>query len=354
MTIGILTFHFAHNYGAVLQAYSLCEHIKSLGHDAQIIDYRPQKMADEYSLSPLKAQSFKSAAKGILTYPYARWQHSQFNQFISEDLSLSRRVTSVDELAELCRAFDTILVGSDQVWNPDLTGNDGAYFLDFPLGNGVTAYSYAASFGKDTLTGIPGTFLSSLKKFKAISLREETCAEELFGRAGIRARKVADPVFLHDSQYWASRGHGCGIPEGGYCLFYGLQENKVLMDYAREHTAGLPLYSIHPTAVKQPVGVNLNNIGPREFISLVQGAERVFTNSFHGLAFSSIFGRDTYTALHSTLGSRSASLLALFGIELSDKNSLIHADFGDVDRSQFNCLVSESKEFLDECTGGDR
>ena len=41
MKIGILTFHWATNYGAILQAYALQEHLKHLGHDVFIIDYKP-------------------------------------------------------------------------------------------------------------------------------------------------------------------------------------------------------------------------------------------------------------------------------------------------------------------------
>jgi hypothetical protein len=41
MKIGILTFHCAHNYGAVLQAYATQEYLKSLGHEAFIINDIP-------------------------------------------------------------------------------------------------------------------------------------------------------------------------------------------------------------------------------------------------------------------------------------------------------------------------
>lgn len=40
MKIGILTFHFAHNYGAMLQAYALSTKLRNMGYDAEIIDYR--------------------------------------------------------------------------------------------------------------------------------------------------------------------------------------------------------------------------------------------------------------------------------------------------------------------------
>lgn len=40
MRIGILTFHNANNYGAVLQAYCLQETLRRIGFDVEIVDYR--------------------------------------------------------------------------------------------------------------------------------------------------------------------------------------------------------------------------------------------------------------------------------------------------------------------------
>ena len=40
MKVGIITFHRAWNYGAVLQCYALQQAIKNLGHDVKVIDYR--------------------------------------------------------------------------------------------------------------------------------------------------------------------------------------------------------------------------------------------------------------------------------------------------------------------------
>lgn len=351
MNVGVLTFHFAHNYGAVLQAYSLVEYLSSLGVNAEIIDYRPASMADEYSLSPLKATSFKSGIKRALDIPYVSKQHKLFDSFIADDLRLSRPVHDESELSKCCQGYDCLMVGSDQVWNLDLTGGDGAYFLHFPLGD-AAAYSYAASFGKNTLGDIPRAFLDSLRKFKAISLRENTCAEELERLIGIQPVQVVDPVFLHDASFWGDQGEAVKL-EKPYCLFYALQENRELMSFAEANTNGLPLYSIHPTAVKQPVGRNLNGVGPRQFLSIVAGADRIFTNSFHGLAFSAIFGRDTYTAFHSSLGSRSATLLQLFGIDAGNQKGIVHADFADADRDGVDELIRRSKAFLALCVEKD-
>lgn len=38
--VGVLTFHMAHNYGAMLQAYALTMEVKKLGYNCEVIDYR--------------------------------------------------------------------------------------------------------------------------------------------------------------------------------------------------------------------------------------------------------------------------------------------------------------------------
>ena len=47
MKIGILTFHNAINYGAVLQCYALKEFLSMRGHVVEVIDYR-NPMVEEY------------------------------------------------------------------------------------------------------------------------------------------------------------------------------------------------------------------------------------------------------------------------------------------------------------------
>ena len=79
--IGILTFQRAVNYGASLQMYALQKTVKELGAEAEIIDYDCPRISGCYQAVPLRALV-----------------HSQ------------------------------LFVGSDQVWNPLITGGDSAYF----------------------------------------------------------------------------------------------------------------------------------------------------------------------------------------------------------------------------------
>ncbi len=48
MRIGILTFHCAHNYGAMLQCYALQEYLKGRGDEVYVIDYRPDYLTHPY------------------------------------------------------------------------------------------------------------------------------------------------------------------------------------------------------------------------------------------------------------------------------------------------------------------
>ena len=48
MKIGILTFHRAINYGAVLQCYALQETLKRMGHNVEVIDYRQPMIEKAY------------------------------------------------------------------------------------------------------------------------------------------------------------------------------------------------------------------------------------------------------------------------------------------------------------------
>lgn len=46
MKIGILTFHWATNYGAVLQTYALQSFLENEGHEVVVINYKPSKYND--------------------------------------------------------------------------------------------------------------------------------------------------------------------------------------------------------------------------------------------------------------------------------------------------------------------
>lgn len=65
MKIGILTFHWAVNYGAILQAYALQEYLKLEGHDVCIVNYKP-KNYDDTILNFIKKYKFLKISEYLL------------------------------------------------------------------------------------------------------------------------------------------------------------------------------------------------------------------------------------------------------------------------------------------------
>ena len=150
MKIGILTFQFAHNYGALLQAYALKCYLNQLGYDVSIINYTPEKLRKEYSMNPFAySKNLKVLLSLSLRNYRRRKQNRLFTQFQNNELGLRQRILTSEELITAMNTYDVVSVGSDQVWNTNITGDIKSYFLE----KEVQAHkiSYAASFGTDSI-----------------------------------------------------------------------------------------------------------------------------------------------------------------------------------------------------------
>ena len=129
MRIGILTLHYAHNYGAMLQTYASVRLLSSLGHEVEVIDYRNPVVSGSYR--PWRFDRGRLGSEGI---PYLL-------KYVPESISRSVRSRGFNRflrrlpLTPSFGGFDAVLVGSDQVWNPRWTGGpDPVYHGDFDAG----------------------------------------------------------------------------------------------------------------------------------------------------------------------------------------------------------------------------
>ena len=91
MKVGIVTFHRAINYGAVLQAVALSEHINAEGYECETIDYIPNNHIGRKRhlvirfLSKIKRKFF------LLLVHEKKIKSKKFNDFINQNLKLSRK-----------------------------------------------------------------------------------------------------------------------------------------------------------------------------------------------------------------------------------------------------------------------
>ncbi len=324
MKIGIMTFHRADSYGAVLQAYALQQAVLALGHDCQIVDYRNPVIDGVARVKTLRQASspkelVKIAVTNTLFGRDRAVRRKKFEDFRRKmDLSLPYDKATVAHAAD---CFDRFITGSDQVFNYDLTGGDYAYLLDFAPADKRCAY--APSFGITTIGDRHlETYRRVLKEFALLSAREQKGAlltRELTGRTDCPV--VLDPTLLVENDLWRTMTPKNDL--GRYILVFQLKPVPEAVAFARKmaRERGIKLYIMTQSArnaLKGKVGMGsyISDAGPMDFLSLIAGAECVVTDSFHGTALSICFERPFFTCVAggSKVGSRLENILQLLGL----------------------------------------
>ena len=297
--VGVITFLHNENYGSSLQAYALQRVIRELGHECVHLDYRPdraEKIRNLVScgnhpkliLEGIRKREVRSGQAG------ARQKSEAIPAFYRKYMNLTDPCANRSRLAEQSAGLDILVCGSDQVWNP--VWLNPAYFLTF-AGERKRKIAYAASLGVSSLPG-----KSKIRKirrwtedFEAVSVREQEGADLYEKMTGRRADVTPDPVCLLSAEEWS--GIAGDPPEGRpYLLCYFIGENPRYWEQVRrlERETGLRVVVMPVTAESYASGFELmEGAGPEGFISAVRGAECFCTDSFHGLAFGTIFGVDT-------------------------------------------------------------
>lgn len=344
--IGILTFWFAHNYGAMLQAYALTEYLRSLGENVEIIPYYPQSFQSQYDISPFKADiGIKERIFRTLKYTRRIKQYKKFKDFASQFLKVSDCALTQIEIDKLCNEYDMVIFGSDQIWNMDITSDNLIYFGKCIAGRKI---SYAASFGSGFQKAIEcQEAMSLLKQFEKISLREGSIKEELENAIGIGCENVLDPIFLLKKDKWKAISKPIRLPKP-YILVYLLEPDEQLLNYAKDYanSNGLDLYEIHPLRNKYCNGTKLlDNIGPHEFLWLISEAACVCTNSYHALAFSVIFRGKSLHLPNSKSPERSVELLKALKEYKAEYDFPLY-DFEQVDDILLEKMITKSKAYL--------
>ncbi len=274
---GIVTFYNHDNYGAVLQAYALQRTIELLGCEAYHIEFetaqknsKPQKV-----LIPMLAKLYDESDK----------RAELFASFRADYL----KIQNLSQ--ELITETDVFIAGSDQVWNPEITGGNGRFLLGFaPKEKRV---SYAASFGKALSETEMNLYSEGISELRYVSVREKSAADTVRKLSQREAIVCADPVFLLTKTEW-EKLITCNAEETPYMLLIMVQNDKKLLEEAQKEAEkrGLCLKVI--TAAYFPlVGFpSWSGNSVNEWLRLIHDAEYVITSSFHGLAFSLLFERE--------------------------------------------------------------
>lgn len=335
LRIGILTYHFSDNFGALMQAYGLQSWLKSQGCRAEFINYRPAHVEAGGSLRDLiKARGAKAKAKIVYLRLSAlrnqlfgdRSQQELLHRFQRETLGVTSAPLHDEAatdawLSTPAGKFDMLVCGSDQIWAPSQQrGIDPVYYLHFPQGaQGARRISYAPSFGKATLDpAYEAEVIGYLRDLDGLSAREQSGVEIVTRLSGRPTAYVPDPtILLGDFRPLAAQAPGVGQ---GHVFCYALRTGQGIRDVAElaaQKTGGRILSPHNPHRRWKEIGETIHP-SPEEWVAHVELAAFVVSNSFHGTVFSILFRKPFLSVAlpgaKASLNERSANLLSSLGL----------------------------------------
>lgn len=327
MKVGILTFHAAHNYGSMLQAYALQQTVIALGHECRIINLRTPRQKKYYG--PFFTKNGLRPKIKALAYPAVAvndWRKCRlFERFLCNNLILTDTEYSTSEqLRQASLNFDVIISGSDQIWNTSCFDHESAYFLDFDTP--AKRVAYAPSMGPDPEHQVDSALFPKLEKllsrFDAISVREQRTASIV---SKILPEKknvdiVLDPTLLLPPSQWSRLAGDTPLVMGDYIFVYTPWHHKEL--YAQASTiadkTGMKVvcssYHFYHQWHRNPHFHFHTAVGPIEFLNLMKFSRFVVCSSFHAVVFAILLSKPFYV-LDGMSDGRIAPLLSTLSLE---------------------------------------
>jgi hypothetical protein len=322
MKIGILTFHCANNFGAVLQCFALQKFLKEENYDVSIIDYRPSYLTETSKLFPSIKEyinnpivSLKRTIKTIIHLRARIISIKKFNLFRKNNFSLYKFKKEED-----FKEFNTIIIGSDQIWNKEITNGFDYYFWGDFKPKKTKLITYAASIGKCIFNENDKLNIAQkLQNFKTISVREIDLQKQLQLIYKGNINLVLDPTLLLKKESYAAFIQK-PILNKKYLLIYEVAHNRNTERIAHSLAAQLGLSIVRIGSYSKDKSIyNRCNIGPADFINYIYFSNCIVTTSFHGTVFSIILNKPFYTIkIGNKIDERSHSLLS--SLNLTDRH----------------------------------
>jgi Polysaccharide pyruvyl transferase. len=290
--------HNVVNYGATYQAYGLYKFLSDIpGVDVEFINYTMNDKKPEYKTVDKRESIIKRRIRQIKhfkRYFDIENKKRKFYIFWDKKFICSENVYHGDaELLANVPCYDLFIAGSDQLFNLTLTNYSIGYFLPFK----VKKISYSTSFGMNSLDKNNRSEVKKLlEDFKAVSVRELSASAILKEELGVENSVTADPVFLLEPEVWHSISKTIRLPKK-YILCYIMSNNqnlKACLDWI-ESCEKMPIIIVK--TCRDDIGIKgkqMNDLGPDEFLFVIENASYVLTNSFHGCALSIIFGKKIF------------------------------------------------------------
>ena len=327
-TAGILTFHRAHNYGAVLQCYALKEVLRRNGVDVKVIDYRQPQIEENYKYRYKITQKSLNSIKDVIVLLrehaanlYHLYLHIKRERYF---LNFQNRFLNLSDkcIEDTIPSYDIYVIGSDMLWDDHcMMGKfEKIYWGDFKHRTDSIVIGYAISGSKASLSRCKEmTNFSFFKNFSALSVREESLSSYIKECTNIELPVCLDPTLLADRAIWDE------------IIDERLANRKFIVTYyIRVNEEDIRHIDTKVKALAREMKcevININGHHPlriETFVSILKFSKYLVTDSFHGVVFSSIFQRPfNAIRLNDSHDERYVDLMKKLNIE----NLIVEKDF---------------------------
>ena len=304
--VGIVGWWYNDNYGGTLTYFALHQVLKSMGLSVLMID------------KTLPENGECSFNKDSIPRRFAKKHYNISNMYPANKMG---------ELNALC---DSFISGSDQLFNPWLWEYSGpTLFLDFVNPN-KNFISYASSFGDESFRcneALKVRMGYYLRRFSALSVREDYAVNIAREHFGLEAEHVLDPVFVCDeSEYYKLAESSSADTGKKYFTSFFLDPNAKKGECVLKLGKKLGLEYINLINAidfeKNSSALGLDNVKSNadieDFLKYYRDSEFIVTDSFHGTCFAIIFRKNFISVANKSRGiGRVESLLRTLG--LSDR-----------------------------------
>ncbi len=290
--IGILTYHYVINEGAILQAYSLSTAFKKVYYNdkVEIINYSFLRLELMYWLSIVaRLPNLKAVIKEIS-------RHINFKIFIRNNLTLSnsKLITDIHEkaLTFIKDKYNLIIIGSDEVFNINKWQPfPNIFWLDPKLKCKKATYAVSANrMDINKLTNEKTWMKYSLEGFDLISVRDNhtfNLIKSLNVKHIKNIMKIPDPTFMYQIkktnviEKLINSGITLTKPILGIMLSDKKLSAAVYQYYKKKGYQIIALSMFNAYA-----DINLgNSINPFEFAEVFRYFTFCITDRFHGTIF---------------------------------------------------------------------
>jgi polysaccharide pyruvyl transferase WcaK-like protein len=285
--IGILTYVFSSNPGAILQALCLWKALHDQGYDVELINYRSKGCRNLYVYGALP---LSKAYPFVSRFDYKKLKVLRQNiSFLETSAKVSAPIYSQKALNEKLSTYDTVIVGSDELWSIKKPRPfDPAYYLGTSR-KGFKKIAYACSAGQTTTFGEYSDAIAQyLKMFSAIGVRDSNTLR-LVKEHGGAAVKTSDPTCLVNAEELNA------VPlleEGveGYTLSYlytTIEHNRQLSGAMKSFR--YPHVSLRTKLERS--AYHFSEVTAYQFLGAIKYSKFVVTDSYHGLIFALLYNK---------------------------------------------------------------